>query len=568
VTLSLKILIVDDTLTNIVPLQAVARKLGHEVVTARDGIEAVERFREASPDLVFMDIMMPGQSGIDAVREIRTLPIDRWVPVIMYSALDGLSDILAGLEAGADDYLVKPANLQLVRAKIAAYARILALQDETRRQSSELAAWRADAEEQSQLGQYIIGRLLDSEGLRDPMVRWLNTPAQSFSGDLVCAARGPGDTLYVMLADAAGHGLSAALTALPLTQVFQGMAQKGFPIHTIAEELNSKLKAFLPIDRFVAATLASIDTRNQTIEVWNGGTPEVLFIDEQGDVAMRWPSRHPPLGIMPTSLFSGTTDTVNYQQAGELLMYSDGIIEAENVAGERLGMAGLERLLQGVPPGERLRAIEDGVTSQLAGQIEHDDLSTLIVTVPLERRTAPRLASAQQQSEQLEERVSEWRLDLYWGAEQLRSVDVVPAVLGFANQIKILQRHQGQMFLIVSELFNNALDHGLLGLDSRTKNEEGGFERYLEERELRLARLEEGRIEMSFHLHPREDRAVLDIRLRDSGPGFDYVAYMGTVGQEADASLTHGRGVRLVKTLCDTLEYSENGNAVFARYLL
>jgi two-component system, HptB-dependent secretion and biofilm response regulator len=231
-------------------------------------------------------------------------------------------------------------------------------------------------------------------------------------------------------------------------------------------------------------------------------------------------------------------------------------------------MAGLERLLQGVPPGERLRAIEDGVTSQLAGQIEHDDLSTLIVTVPLERRTAPRLASAQQQSEQLEERVSEWRLDLYWGAEQLRSVDVVPAVLGFANQIKILQRHQGQMFLIVSELFNNALDHGLLGLDSRTKNEEGGFERYLEERELRLARLEEGRIEMSFHLHPREDRAVLDIRLRDSGPGFDYVAYMGTVGQEADASLTHGRGVRLVKTLCDTLEYSENGNAVFARYLL
>jgi len=287
----LKILVVDDTPTNVKQLEAVARKLGHDVVVAADGGEAVAQFLSQAPDLVFMDIMMPKVDGIEAVRRIRALPSDRWVPIIFFSALDSLADILRGLDAGGDDYLVKPANLQVIRAKINGYARALAMQEESRRYAGELAAWRAEAEEQSQLGQYIIGRLLDTAGLRDPMIEWLNTPAQTFSGDLVCASRGPGDILYLMLADAAGHGLSAALTALPLTQIFHGMAMKGFPIHTMAEELNGKLKTFLPIDRFVAASLAAVDTRNQTIEIWNGGNPDVLFIADDG--ASTWPGWRP-----------------------------------------------------------------------------------------------------------------------------------------------------------------------------------------------------------------------------------------------------------------------------------
>ena len=564
-TAGIKILVADDTPANVKQLEVVARKLGHTVVVATDGVEAVEQFQAESPDLVIMDVMMPRQDGVAAVQQIRALPCDRWVPIIMFSALDSTGDILRGLEAGADDYLVKPANLQIIRAKLNAYARALASQDESRRYAIELAAWRDEAEEQSKLGQYIIGRLLDSEGLRDPMVQWLNTPAQSFSGDLVCSIRGPGDTLYVMLADAAGHGLSAALTALPLTQVFHGMAQKGFPIHTIAEELNAKLKAFLPIDRFVAASIGMIDTRNQTIEIWNGGNPDVLFVDADGQVAMRWPSRHPPLGILPASLFSGATETINYHQAGELILFSDGIIEAENTAGERLGMPGLEALLDGVPPGERLSAISAGVTQQLLEQPEHDDLSVIAVRVPTERRDSPRLASPAPLASATGP-LSEWRLELNWGPDQLRGIDIVPAVLGFANQVKPLQAHQGELFLILSELFNNALDHGLLRLDSRLKNQEGGFERYLEERESRLARLEQGSVEMRFHLYPRGGKPVFDIRVKDSGPGFDFATYLRHT--EDEAALPHGRGIRLVQRLCEELSYQDNGSLVYARYAL
>jgi two-component system, HptB-dependent secretion and biofilm response regulator len=87
-------------------------------------------FQAEAPDLVFMDIMMPGMDGISAVRKIRELPAEKWTPIIFYSALDRMQDIVSGLEAGGDDYLAKPASTQLLKAKINSYARQIALQSQ------------------------------------------------------------------------------------------------------------------------------------------------------------------------------------------------------------------------------------------------------------------------------------------------------------------------------------------------------------------------------------------------------------------------------------------------------
>jgi CheY-like chemotaxis protein/anti-sigma regulatory factor (Ser/Thr protein kinase) len=562
----LKILVADDALTNVKLLEMAAHKLGHEVVIAHDGIEAVEKYQTTEPDLIFIDIMMPRLDGIEAVRQIRSLPSQRWVPIIFHSALDSTEDIVHGLEAGGDDYLVKPASIQLIQAKIRSYSRVLSIQSEVRGYMQELSSWREEAEVQNKLGQHVVSRLLDTKGLSDPMVQWMNIPAETFSGDLVCAARGPGDVLYVMLADAAGHGLVSALTALPLTQVFYGMAAKGFPISTIAEELNRKLKSFLPIERFVAACLAAVDTRNQTIEIWNGGIPDALYLEDDGAVTMRWPSRHPPLGIMPADLFSNATETVNYLHPGELVLFSDGIIEAENRDGQQLSLHGLETILGSAPKRQRLDALEQAVIRHIAGQQEHDDLSSIVIQVPIERRQEIRLTHSP--AGPAETQVSEWRLDLSWGASELREMDVVPAVLSFMNQIRVLKSHQGQLFLILSELFNNALDHGVLGLDSGLKNMEGGFERYLDERQLKLDSLTDGRINMSFHLHQPDERPALDIRMEDSGKGFDHTALDSLLDEDLEQQQAHGRGILLVRSLCAELNYFGRGNAVSARYLM
>ncbi len=563
----LTILIVDDTPTNAKQLEAVAHKLGHATILAGNGEEAVAKFQSGKPDLVIMDIMMPVMDGITAVQHIRALPSEKWTPIIFFSALDQMQDIVRGLEVGGDDYIVKPASLQILRAKINSYARVLSLQQEAQTNAAELRNWRLDAEEQSRLGAHVMARLTDAAGLRDPMIRHFNMPADTFSGDLLCAARAPGEVLNVLLADATGHGLAAALTAMPLTQAFYSMTTKGFPLPSIAEELNRKLKAILPSDRFVAATLASIDVRNHTVEVWNGGNPNALFINAHGEVSMQWASAHPPLGILPDKLFSGVTEMVVFHEAGDLVLCSDGLTEAEDPDGAWLGIQGVrDCLASSNDSDQRFTSLLGGVEAHLAGHAGRDDISAMLVSIPIDRRFLPRFDTL---THAHHGHISEWRMDLSFGAQELRYIDVVPAVLGFVTQVHALKPHQGSLFLIFSELFNNALDHGLLGLGSATKNWIGGFEQYLQQRSERLNGLRQGRIDISFLLHQEETRALLDISMTDTGLGFDFEQIQNnTATLRAENQMAFGRGIALVKKLCEQVVYSGSGNKVWARYLV
>lgn len=563
---SLKILIADDAPTNVKQLEILIRRMGHRAVIANDGQAAVELFRAEAPDLVFMDIMMPGMDGITAAQRIRAISTQKWTPIVFYSALDRMQDIVRGLEAGGDDYVAKPASIQLLQAKVKAYARLLALQDKEQAYIEELENWRLDAEQQNRLGAHVMARLTDSGGMRDPMVHSFNLPAETFSGDLLCAARTPAGVLYVMLADATGHGLSAALSAMPLTQTFYSMTAKGFPLTSIAAELNRKLKSILPPDRFVAATLAAVDVNNQTVEVWNGGNPDALFVNREGKVSMQWASLHPPLGILADKVFSSLTETAVFHDPGELVLCSDGLVEAEDSQGRWLGLDGTVALLAGAADSEaRFQHVLSGVEAHLGGRHGRDDISLMMVSVPIERRQAIRFAAP---TPRLQGGVSEWSLNLHYSAAELRYLDVVPAVLGFMTQVLALKPHQGALFLIISELFNNALDHGLLGLDSVGKSTAGGFEAFMQQRTERLARLDQGHIDMGFRIHVVDGKAVLDIEIADTGAGFDHERLAREQALVDDETRPYGRGIALVRSLCAEVVFSGVGNRVWARYLL
>lgn len=561
----LRILIVDTSPGDIGPLEEVARELGHQTLLAGNGDEAIAALRENDPDLIFMDIATPFLDGVAAVGRMRGLATEKWIPIVFFSTPDQMEAITRGLEAGGDDFILKPASRQLLRAKIDSYARVLSLHREAQANAGELRDWRLDAEEQSRLGAHVMARLTDTAGLRDPMIRHFNLPADTFSGDLICAARAPGEVLNVLLADAAGHGLAAALSAMPLTQAFYSMTEKGFPLPSIAEELNRKLKAILPPDRFVAATLAAIDVRNQTVEIWNGGNPDALYINSRGEIAMQWASSHPPLGILPEPQFSGLTETVVFREPGDLALCSDGLTEAENPEGAAFGLQGVHtHVARARTSARRFDSLREGIAAHLAGHPGRDDISALLVSVPIDRRRQIRVNNP---TRARHGHLSEWRLDLSFGAEELRYVDVVPAVLGLATQVQALKPHQGALFLIFSELFNNALDHGLLGLDSATKSWIGGFELYMRQRGERLARLRHGRIDISALLHQDDGRAVLDIGINDTGPGFDFESWIARPASlEPSIDQAHGRGISLVRNLCEQVVYSGQGNKVWARY--
>lgn len=140
------ILVVDDVDKNVKLLADILRARGYEVRTAQSGPEALACIAEERPDLVLLDVMMPGMSGYEVCQAIRADVELQILPVVMVTALDP-SERVKGLEAGADDFLTKPINQPELLARVKSLLRIKVLYDEVQRQRAELGIWNRTLEQ-------------------------------------------------------------------------------------------------------------------------------------------------------------------------------------------------------------------------------------------------------------------------------------------------------------------------------------------------------------------------------------------------------------------------------------
>lgn len=131
-----RVLVVDDILSNVKLLEAKLTAEYFEVVTASSGLEALARIEEQEPDIVLLDVMMPGMDGFEVCRRIKRNPKSMHIPVIMVTALDQVSDRVAGLDAGADDFLTKPVDDAALFARVRSLVRLKMMTDELRMRES------------------------------------------------------------------------------------------------------------------------------------------------------------------------------------------------------------------------------------------------------------------------------------------------------------------------------------------------------------------------------------------------------------------------------------------------
>ena len=141
-----RILIVDDNPTNLEVLQVRLKAQGYELVTAVDGMDALAKVREFEPDLVLLDVMMPKLDGISVVKQLRQDSTFRFMPVILVTAKADTRDVVAGLEAGGDDYLTKPFEQAALVARVRSMLRIKELHDKMQAQSEQLSGWNQSLE--------------------------------------------------------------------------------------------------------------------------------------------------------------------------------------------------------------------------------------------------------------------------------------------------------------------------------------------------------------------------------------------------------------------------------------
>jgi serine phosphatase RsbU (regulator of sigma subunit) len=325
--------------------------------------------------------------GLSMTKAIKA--INRDTPVVLTTALNEAEYLLQAIGIGIDGYVLKPIRNDLLLEALNKGASTLYYRRELESKNQELQQYYDAAEREHQMIEQLMEHSVRNENLQDPLLHTWTAPATNFSGDLLTAQRAPNGDLYIILADATGHGLAAAVHLLPLSRIFYQMAGKCLSISSMLLEMNNIIREQSTVDRFVAATLVRVDISNHTFEVWNGGNPPAIWLGCDGEILRLFKSTNMALGIVENSMMGIHTEIIPWQTDAQLLLFSDGISEAENADGKPLGLDTLIASVTTQPHQERFTAVVRLVQDHLDGRPAHDDLSLIFVDCPAGEQLSP-----------------------------------------------------------------------------------------------------------------------------------------------------------------------------------
>ena len=542
----MRILVVDDdAITRFLIISMLEQQGYLDVFEVDNGIQALELAKSINPDLVLLDVVMPELDGYQVASALKESAGDIYLPIIFITALEDESSLVKCLEAGGDDFVSKPFNKVILGAKIRAHSRTRLLSKKSDEQNKQLSYYRNDVEREHKIVEHIFTNALCVDPSFAPYLDFCINPAADFNGDLFLANKSPTGGLYFLIGDFTGHGLASAIGALPVSQVFQKMSNKGLSIMEMAETINGNLLDLLPDDMFFAAAIVEISQSGDQIDVWNGGMPNLIVQNADGNIEKRFESRHMALGILEPHEFESKVDRYVMHSGDRLVAFSDGVIEIENDQNIMLTETGFESWLI-EEPSSTVDGLVNKVTNYLGSNSRNDDITMVIFkSQPLHLAYTKDFASK-----------IPFKIAIKLDAKQIKNSDpIVDLVSVITNQLALYGIHS-ELFTVLTELYSNAIEHGVLELDSTLKHTEEGFSEYFVQREDKLAALQKAKIIIIIEYRPEKN--VLAIRIKDSGKGFN---------QQNDSSLekieqSYGRGILLVKELCESIKYSHQGNTV------
>ncbi len=552
------VLIVDDHFSNRELCRVMLQSVASRVELYQDGLSMLEGLRQMHqvPDLILLDVMMPGKDGFAIAEEVRREFTSVYIPILFLTILDDQETFQRCLSVG-DDIILKPLERNVLVAKVMAHNRIAKMHREVALQRDELQRFQEQVKYDYSIADSIFTNLIDEMSSQMEYIsglRYVSTPSTVFNGDLIVVARRPHGGVYVMIADATGHGLPAAISAIPATRAFFSMAHKGLPLGEIVAEINNALVKFLPLGMMLAASVFEVRANGVEVTWWGGGLPEAYLIDADGTIVQRLVSSHMPLGVLQPEEFEANLVNMRLEPNQQIICYTDGVTEATNDAGEQFGQLRLEQVLENSR--DIIPSLYENVR-QFAGKQSGDDLSILAMKFPISDGTT--LAS---EAEPVVPSSIPYSARLLFPGDVLRETVIMNEVRHYLLSIIRGGQHLDLICSVLSELFANAIDHGLLGLESSIKEQPDGFFTYYQLREERLAILSpEAWVSLELDYCPDKRRLVMTMEQSDGG--FDYQHTVGS-GQYK----THGRGLVLVQELCDSIQYCNQGRSVTVVYSL
>ncbi|MBF0459787.1 MAG: fused response regulator/phosphatase [Magnetococcales bacterium] len=340
------ILVVDDTPENIDILKGALTPL-YTVRPAPSGrIALIAADIQPRPDLILLDIMMPGMDGYAVCRQLKARAETRDIPIIFVTAKTSEADELLGLQLGAVDYITKPFRVPIVQSRIKTHLALRAATQKLAEQNRMLV-------DERQVIESILLKMRQADLFHEQHLRFIVSPVETTAGDLLLSTVTPDGRQLILLGDFTGHGLSAAIGGPLVAYILHDLAERNASSLAIFTVINDQLCARLPTGLFFAAALIEIAPDRHSGLLWNAGLPDCLVL-RQGVVQATLPSVLPPLGIVGALDIAAAMAPLTFLTGDRLYAFSDGIIEAQSPAGDLFGYERLQPFLlmasQGTQP--------------------------------------------------------------------------------------------------------------------------------------------------------------------------------------------------------------------------
>jgi serine phosphatase RsbU (regulator of sigma subunit) len=393
------ILVVDDTPHNVTLLTDLLSVKGYAVSSAANGEEALACIAADCPDLVLLDVVMPGLSGYDVCQAIRADPATGILPVVMVTALDPSTERIKGLEAGADDFLAKPINQAELLARVRSLLRIKSLYDTVQEQAAQLAAWNTElerrvAEQVEQLGR--LSRLehelsLASEIQKSMLPRSIpRLEGYEFSAHMIPAKSVGGDfydfiplgegLVGIAVGDVSDKGIPAALFMAMVRSLLRAEAHPARSLQKVLRSVNHHLMDMNEKEMFVTILFGILNSATHQFQYVRAGHEAPIIFDAQGSFKRLLKTNGQALGVFEEIALD--EQMVELSKGSMLVLCSDGIPEAPNPQNISFGYDGLARTV-GRMPGASAQAVCDelirAVVEHQAGSLQHDDMTVVIM---------------------------------------------------------------------------------------------------------------------------------------------------------------------------------------------
>jgi sigma-B regulation protein RsbU (phosphoserine phosphatase) len=354
-----RILIAEDERITRRSLERQLARWDYDVVATEDGQEAWEAYERERFDVVVTDWDMPRCNGLELVRRIRAAGGDGYIYIIMLTSRSEKTDVVAGMESGADDFLAKPFDREELRVRINAGARIIELERALAVQNRELSSANARMSQDLEAAADVQRDLLPTEMPEGSGARfaWHFEPCDELGGDILNVLPLVDRRMALYLLDVSGHGVPAALLSVTLSRVLNTRdpstslllargdadAPDGLvPPPEVAARLNRQFPMEGQRGRYFTMAYGVYDDETCVLDYTLAGHPPPILA-RLGKPPEQLEGSGFPIGIIEDADYDDYS--VQLAPGDRVIFYSDGITEARNGHGEMLGPAGLIRIL-------------------------------------------------------------------------------------------------------------------------------------------------------------------------------------------------------------------------------